>query len=141
MDELKHFKETFSQPNPGKPSLNKSIQCERCGRGESRDWYGVNVCDDCPLHPVDPEWSYPDYLGETELDNGIFVRTCALSKVTKFGQCYHSFAVSTRTSQIKEIRKYFSRVEALSNHQRDAEFVRARRERLGYGRESSRGNA
>lgn len=115
--------------NTGLPEVVSDL-CVRCGGRGARNWDGVIVCDNCPMFPVDPDWRYPDLINETSVGDGVLVRTCALQRYTRFGHCYHTFAVSTITSQMKEVCKYVSRSESVSNHQHAVTYVCARRAKL-----------
>jgi hypothetical protein len=115
-----------------KPQLIRAA-CIHCGCMNSRDWSsilpGAVVCDECPLYKYEPDpvWKYPDLVNETQIEPGIFVRTCAFERMTKYGYCYLTFAVAVRSSQMKEVRRYKTREEAEASHQECVTFVIARR--------------
>lgn len=117
-----------------KPELIDS-KCIHCGNPRSRDWSdiqdGAIICDRCPIfrYPLDPSWRYPDLVCETEIEPEIWVRTIALDHITKYGYCYHTFAIDSRTSLMKEVDRYKTRLDAKENHFKCVKFVISMRQR------------
>lgn len=128
------------------PPKDMSLTCDRCGSSGARNWSvisdGLSLCDQCPFIdpvPIDSQWSYPDLIDETQVEPGIFVRTCAMREITPGGFSYHTIAIATKTSRIKEVRLYYSRKDAADGHQYCVNYVidqrAARRRALGYGKQ------
>jgi len=119
----------------GRPNLIDQ-PCIHCKAKPSRDWSdivsGSVVCDQCALfkYEVDPEWDYPVMLQETQIEPGIWVRTCAMERMSKYGDCWYTFAVDVKTSRIKEVRRYRTKAGALAAHQECVNFVIVRREAM-----------
>ena len=118
-----------------KPNLTDH-PCIHCGAKPSRDWSdiveGAIICDSCPVikSTPDPLWDFPVLIAETQIEPDIWVRTCAFERMTKYGYCWHTFAVDGKTSQMKEVRVYKTRAEAEAQHQECVNFVIVRRSEM-----------
>lgn len=110
--------------------------CGNCGRSPSRDWSSVLKdairCDLCAIHKYkdDPDWLYPQIVGDTQIEPGVYVRTQALRNRSKYGWHWHCVAIDTRTSRMKEVRRYYDLESATDQHQACVNFVLARREEM-----------
>ncbi len=101
--------------------------CKKCGKDSVGD-----LCGQCPSHEytADPMWEYPKVLKETQVASGVWVRTCALREMNKYGNCWESFAINETSMKRKQIYVYKTYQAALASHDHCVEIVlEARRQR------------